>query len=617
MFAPRPPGGFVIDLEIPVYRDLLELRAEALRGYFSLLTNDPGNSGDAPPGYRIFRDFVPTRGLAAATYMDKDTDEAVPVIEDAELRGRDRLAAYHPSRARGVSNTSESRVGVAHLSRFRPSRIPTPENLALSSRFTQANRQILLPYDAVIALIFHAILAPLTAVHALLYKRDSRAAFGWIALCFLLPLGGPVLYVFFGLNRARGRAQRLGLGGISMGYERGRMLEQIHPMPDSVRGEYVKLARIGQALSRHPLTAGNGVEALVNGEQVYPAMVDAIEQAESHVLLTTYIFDSDSTGKRFCEALQRAKSRGVAIRVLIDGIGEWYSFPRATRTLRRAGIPIARFLPPRLLPPSLSLNMRNHQKILVVDDRVGFTGGMNLSDRHLVEDPDNRSPTADLHFRLTGPVVAQLREEFLRMWQFTTHSRDVPSLTEIAPGGPFMCRTLTDGPDEDLDRLNMLLGAAIAEARHSVRIMTPYFLPPRELIGAIQAATVRGVEVVVVLPGKNNLPYMHWATRNMLWEILYRGVKVYYQPPPFNHAKLFIVDGYYTLIGSANWDPRSLRLNFELQVEVYGEDFAAPLINSIDQAATAGREVTLEEVDGRGLPTRLRDSFCWLFSPYL
>ncbi len=476
---------------------------------------------------------------------------------------------------------------------------------------------VLLPYDAFIALLFHAILSPLTAVHAMLYKRDSRAAFGWIALCFLLPLGGPVLYLFFGLNRARGRAQRLGLGGISMGYERGRVLEQIHPMPNSVRGEYLNLARIGQALSRHPLAAGNGVEAMINGEKVYPAMLEAIEQADSHVLLTTYILDGDSTGKRFCEALRRAMVRGVDIRVLIDGIGEWYSFPRATRSLGRAGIPFARFLPPRFLPPSLSLNVRNHQKILVVDDQVGFTGGMNLSDRHLVEDPNNRSPAADLHFRLTGPVVGQLREEFLRLWRFATQSRDIPPSIEITTDGPFMCRTLTDGPDEDLDRLNMLLGAAIAEARHSVRIMTPYFLPPRELIGAIQAATVRGVEVVVVLPGKNNLPYMHWATRNMLWEILLRGVKVHYQPLPFNHAKLFIVDGYYTLIGSANWDPRSLRLNFELQVEVYGEDFAAPLIEYIDRAARSGREVTLEEVDGRRLPARLRDSFCWLFSPYL
>jgi cardiolipin synthase len=157
----------------------------------------------------------------------------------------------------------------------------------------------------------------------------------------------------------------------------------------------------------------------------------------------------------------------------------------------------------------------------------------------------------------------------------------------------------------------------IAEARQSILIMTPYFLPPRELIGALQAASLRGVEVKLVLPARSNLPYVHWATRNMLWEVLYQGVEVFYQPPPFSHAKLMVVDDAWTLIGSSNWDPRSLRLNFELQVEVFDRDFAGAMAARIRSAAAAGRRVTLEEVDRRSLPVRLRDSFCWLFSPYL
>lgn len=474
-----------------------------------------------------------------------------------------------------------------------------------------------LAFETLIALLFHAVLAPATALHALLYKRDPRAAFGWIAVCVLFPLAGPMLYLFFGLNRARGRAQRLGLPNFRIGYERGSPIERALPLPDIVHAPYQELARIGQALSRHPLLGGNRVACLVNGEQAYPRMLTAIASARRHILLTSYILDSDTTGASFREALGQAAARGVDVRVLIDGIGDYYSWPRSSAVLKRSGLSVARFLPPRLLPPSLAINMRNHHKILVVDDRIGFTGGMNIGDRHLVEQPTNRRPTADLHFSLEGPIVGQLREEFMRMWRFTTASNDEPQRLETPDSGSLVCRTVTDGPDEDLDRLTMLLSAAIAEARRSVRIMTPYFLPPRELIGAIQAAAVRGVDVLVVLPSMNNLPYIHWATRNMLWEILFRGVRVCYQPPPFNHAKLFVVDGYYTLIGSTNWDPRSLRLNFELQVEVYGADFARPLIDYIDQAAAAGREVTLDEVDGRPLHERLRDSLCWLFSPYL
>lgn len=468
-----------------------------------------------------------------------------------------------------------------------------------------------------ILIVSHAVLAPLTALHALMFKRDPRAAFGWIGVCLLLPLGGPALYALFGLNRARGKARRLGLGRWRLSIGRPQHSEPPAELPDSIRGSYRNLARVSQALSRHPLLAGNQVEPLVNGELAFPAMLSAIRSARSHVLLTTYILDNDDSGRQFRDALADAAARGVDVRVLLDGFGDWYSRPRASRLLRRAGVRVARFLPPRLLPPSLSLNMRNHHKILVVDDRIGFTGGMNIGDRHLVESLENPRPSADMHFRLSGPIIKQLRQEFLRMWKFTTGEDDRPPAQASEQAGALSCRTITDGPDEDLDRLSMLLAAAMAEARDSVRIMTPYFLPPRELIGAIQAAAVRGVEVTVVLPEQSNLPYLHWATRNMLWEILIRGVRVVYQPPPFNHTKLFVVDGDYSLIGSTNWDPRSLRLNFELQVEVYGNDFADGLIDYIDQAAAAGREVTLEEVDGRSLPIRFRDSICWLFTPYL
>ena len=461
------------------------------------------------------------------------------------------------------------------------------------------------------------MLAPATALHALLYKRDSRAAFGWIAVCVLFPVGGPVLYLFFGLNRARGRARRLGLTGLSIDFERGRSVGRTHPLPPTIDTGYRNLARIGQALSRHALEQDNQVEALANGEAAFPAMLEAIAGAREHVLLATYILEHDATGATFRKALAAAQQRGVEVRVLIDGVGDYYSLGRARRALQRSGIQVARFLPPRLLPPSLSINMRNHHKILVVDDRVGFTGGMNIGDRHRVDPPATSRPTADLHFRLLGAVVAQMRAEFERMWQLTTDEPTPPPTRPVATNGTLACRVVTDGPDEDLDRLTVLLTAAIAEARESIRIMTPYFLPPRELIGAIQAASIRGVTVTLVLPQKSNLPYVDWATRNMLWEVLFRGANVHYQPGPFNHAKLFVVDGYYCLIGSSNWDMRSLRLNFELQVEVYGRDFAAEISAYIDAAAARGRAVSLKEVDGRRLPARLRDSLCWLFSPYL
>jgi len=471
---------------------------------------------------------------------------------------------------------------------------------------------------SLILAVFHLVLSPVAALHAALFKRDSRAALGWIGLCVLLPVAGPLLYLLLGVNRIRRRARRLELPGIDFGYERGRARHAPGADPQRLPAPERAMARIGAQLSAHKLTTANRVEPLINGDQAYPAMLAAIDSARESLFLSSYIFDTDDSGREFIDALGRAHARGVDTRVLIDGVGQFYSRPRAARELRDAGIPVATFLPPRLLPPRLSINLRNHHKILVADGRTAFTGGMNIGDRHRLDPAVWKHPVADMHFRFDGPVAAQLEHEFLRSWEFVTGqpADDLPHSPPLE-AGECHCRVLSDGPDEDLDQISLLLGAVIAQARESVNIMTPYFLPPRELVGALQAASLRGVQVKLVLPQKNNLPYVHWATRNMLWEVLYQGVEVYYQPPPFSHAKLLVVDNCYTLVGSANWDPRSLRLNFELQVEVLDRPFARAMAARVHQAADAGRRVTLEEVDRRSLPVRVRDSFCWLFSPYL
>jgi cardiolipin synthase len=281
-------------------------------------------------------------------------------------------------------------------------------------------------------------------------------------------------------------------------------------------------------------------------------------------------------------------------------------------------VPVARFLAPKLLPPSLSINLRNHRKIMISDGLVGYTGGMNIGDRYLADDPSKGGRVEDIHFRVTGPVVAQMEQVFLADWRFCT-GVELPqrgSPDADGSGGAF-CRTIIDGPNEDLDKLAMILVGAVAAARHRLLITTPYFLPSRELIGALQAAALRGVDVRILLPWKNNLPFVKWASDNILWELLQRGVRVFYRPPPFVHSKVFLVDDFYSIVGSANIDPRSLRLNFEMVLEVFDRTLNADLANRFEQAASKSRETTLAQMDGRSLPVRMRDALCWLFSPYL
>jgi cardiolipin synthase len=464
-------------------------------------------------------------------------------------------------------------------------------------------------------------LAWLTAAHALLNKHeDPRATLGWVAVCLLFPFVGPVLYFLFGINRIQSRARRLQrLGTLSGLHE--QFPQPAHPSfpAPSVPPPLATLARLADAVSERALIGGNRIELLCNGEQAYPAMLRAIDSANHSLLLATYIFESNHTGRQFVEALERAVERGVDVRVMVDGIGELYAFPRISRLLRKRRIPAARFLPPRLFPPELGINLRNHCKICVADERIGFTGGMNIGDRHLVSRTVNRGRVADVHFQVTGPVVTQMVEVFLEDWRFVTG--DDRSLAARSPlshdGGTAVCRTITDGPDKELDRLAMILGEAVSAARHRIDIMTPYFLPPRELIRALQAASLRGVVVNVILPERNNLPLVHWATRNLLPELLDQGVRVFYQPPPFAHTKLFLIDDQYAHIGSANLDTRSLRLNFELAIEVYDCSFAEQVAAYYRRIQERSRAVTSEALQGRHLPARMRDAFAWLFSPYL
>jgi len=476
----------------------------------------------------------------------------------------------------------------------------------------------LLPWHWILA-DAHILLATLAAAHAMLYKRDPRAALGWVSVCVFFPLAGPLLYYMFGINRIQTHARKLVQGGplrMKVGYERGTVGDRSAIDEQELDAAWRGFVRVSDRVTGRPLTAGNTVEMLQNGEQAYPAMLASIDGAARRVLLASYLFESDATGAAFVAALASAQQRGVEVRVILDGVGELYSRPRMSRTLRRAGIRVARFLPPRLLPPAFSVNLRNHRKILVVDGEQGFTGGMNIGARHLVESASGRR-TADLHFRVQGPLVAQLEGIFAEDWRFVTGENLVPGGTHQVPGGASFCRCISDGPNEDLDKISLVMMGAISAAQHEIIAITPYFLPSREMMASLQSAALRGVDVAVILPERSNLRFIDWATRNLLWELLQHDVKVCYQPPPFAHTKLFVVDGMYAQVGSANLDPRSLRLNFELNLEVIGTDSVGRMADYARGIRDRSTGVTLQDVDGRALPVRLRDAACWLFMPYL
>lgn len=443
-----------------------------------------------------------------------------------------------------------------------------------------------------------------SGLHALLTKADPRSALSWMALCIFVPYGGALLYWLLGFNRVRRR----------------QLAPQQHPSPGShgaameVPPALAAQVRIGDALTHRPLEPGNTIEPLYNGELAFPAMLAAIGEARESVWLATYIFQTDAVGGKFIAALAAAVGRGVSVRVLVDGIGEWYDWPHVVPRLRHLGVPTARFLPPRLLPPNLSLNCRNHRKILVTDGRIAFIGGMNLGGREVGGGTGRRM--TDIHFRLRGPVVAQLAQTFAGDWEFAAGER-LPVGAAPAAAGPSICRVITGGPDEDIDKLLLILLSALAGAERSVQIMTPYFIPPLELVAALETAALRGVSVSLVLPRRSNLRYIDWATLHWIPALVARGVRVHLQAPPFSHAKLLVIDGRYAHIGSVNVDTRSLRLNFEIAVEVYDDQLCGQLAAFIAERERASPPLTAEETRSVPLAQRVRNALCWLVSPYL
>lgn len=455
------------------------------------------------------------------------------------------------------------------------------------------------------------------AGHALLHKRDSRSALGWVAVCLTFPLAGPTLYILFGVNRVRRSASRM---------RRARTTIYPASLSTSAHSDYVlstslpqyskRIAQVGHSILGTPCLGGNCVEPLYNGDQAYPAMLAAIESATQSIYLASYILAADSSGKRFIYALEQAMSRGVDVRVLVDGIGEKYSWPFISRVLRKTNIPVALFTPPHFFPPELHLNLRNHRKILVVDGQIGFTGGMNIRQGHVLAKALAAS-TTDLHFAVRGPIVTQLQDVFVEDWFFATAKQLTPPVTQADPRGDCLCRAVVNGPDAQSECLNALLTGVISTATHNIRIMTPYFLPPRSFLGALLSARHRGVQVDIILPSTNNIPLVHWAAQHILGDLAQADIHIWFQPPPFCHTKLLLIDTCYVHLGSANLDSRSLRLNFELTLEVFDTGLARTLRHHFNAIKKISQPLNTDKLAARNMPTRLRDAFFWLFSPYL
>ena len=458
------------------------------------------------------------------------------------------------------------------------------------------------------AALAHLVIAGWVTVHVLLYKRNVGAAISWMGIAWLSPFIGGLLYFAMGVNRVKRRARRLRR-------ERSHLFAVDQALPgDPAASPLTPLEYAIGRLTGLSAESGNKAELLRNGDETYPAMLASIEGARRSIGLASYIFRDDAAGRPFIEALARARNRGVEVRVLLDGIGSgWFRNP-AFDHLRALDVPAARFMHSYFPWRMPFLNLRNHRKLMVVDGRHAFVGGINIGAENLLASKPTH-PVRDTHFRIEGPVVEQLAEAFADDWLFTTGEKLLNDdwFPDLKAAGDMVARAITSGPDEDLEQIEFVALHAISCARRSVRVVTPYFLPPEVLTMALGLAAMRGVTVDIVMPEQSNHVVLDWARRVPMRTLLEAGCRIWLLPPPFDHSKLMTIDDSWSLIGSANWDTRSFRLNFELNVEIQDPTFARLLA----QETHTGRQLDLATLDADPLPLRLRNNAARLLQPYL
>lgn len=473
-----------------------------------------------------------------------------------------------------------------------------------------------------VAGLLYLLLAILAGTHVVLNKQNEASAFSWLGIIVLAPLMGALLYWLFGINRIRRRA-RAELNDhthtATVGASAHPAINPAHAsdIPDS----WQSLMRLGLGVHKSSYLPGNHLQPLINGDEAYPVMIQAIDQAEHSIVMSSYIFEHDEAGLMFLNALIAAHQRGVAVRVLIDGLGVGYglSLVRADRVLRREGVRTARFLAALSTTGTRFINLRNHRKILSIDGKVAFVGGMNIRQGNLLNkaaDGRRKHLTQDVHFKVSGPVIDQINAVFSADWQFAASEQlDLPLWQGDSATGSVCSRVLLDGPDDNYLKLNLTMLGAIQAARHRVQIVTPYFLPGPTVLSALHLACLRGVQVDLCIPQRNNLPFVGWAMRANHHKLLSYGVNIHESAPPFDHSKLFLVDDFWSMIGSSNWDARSLELNFEINLECYSTTLNEQIAQVIAGKLATARQIT--SPDEGSLFKRLRNNFFRLFSPYL
>lgn len=451
----------------------------------------------------------------------------------------------------------------------------------------------------------------------LLARRPPMATVAWLLALLLLPYVGAFLWFFFGPRRLRRKRLRYAKSRSAVAQSAARIARPDN-LSEDIFHRYRQLAILAERLEQ-PAPARATAHALYfDGDALYDAMLEAIAAARDHLHLEYYIWRDDAIGTRLRDALVAKAREGVKVRLLVDTVGSNTTHDRFFAPLEAVGGEVAWFNRPHLMKMRFRyVNFRTHRKILVADGRVGFVGGMNVTDDHSARATGDAA-WRDTHLRFEGAPVAQLQRVFLDDWVFARGPCPIQPqwFPEAAPAaGPYV-QVVASGPDSDTWAIQRLLFNAIANARRSIRLTTPYFVPDEALLAALVAAALRGVSVRVLVPKASDSKLVTAAARSYFDELARVGVEIWEYGPPMLHAKTSVFDDLVSVVGTANLDNRSFRLNFEVVAVAYSAEIAQALdaqfgrdLGEATRFAPSGRRTPLGE--------RLMMGAARLFSPIL
>jgi cardiolipin synthase len=489
-------------------------------------------------------------------------------------------------------------------------------------------------YWVVLSTALHIIAFIAVALHALQRRRNASATLLWIFVAWSFPLIGPLLYLSFGVDRVPSKGLQKRDANQLMMAQRNKRHHDNSPFiarhyqycagPDDMQstlGQQLNQS-ISTRIPEYPLLTGTDIMPLLCGDQAYPLMLQAIRSAKNHIHLQSFIINHDATGRQFLEALKSKAEEGVKVRLMFDRFGSTHAYLGGMfRKYRKIpNFKIYGWTQANPFKRQFQINLRNHRKTLVVDGHIAFFGGVNIATENTTT--KGRQAIRDYHFKVEGPLVHEFQISFLGDWYFMTQEPIDQLLTpdhfpEMLSTGPTLARIIDSGPSSPAGLAGETYFNAIILAQRQVLIVTPYFVPTRDILSALQSAARRGVDVCIILPEKNNHLYAGLASKALYEELLTAGVRMFHRKPPFIHAKAMVVDDTIALVGSANLDVRSLELNYETTVLFEDEATVGKLKLFIHEEMELSIEFSLNEWLQRPAILKLCENLCSLMTPVL